>query len=101
MLRQVNSSGHPELGRIDCWIAWRGRSPRPSRRFRTAAGTFRTGCHSPDVTGGHAPMTHEATVDGGTGREEQVSLPRRADARRCSYTERGERRCVLPPDHEL
>jgi hypothetical protein len=46
-------------------------------------------------------MTHEATVDGGTGREEQVSLPRRADARRCSYTERGERRCVLPPDHEL
>jgi hypothetical protein len=46
-------------------------------------------------------MSHETAVDGGTGREEQVSLPRRADAPRCPYTEQGERRCVLPPDHEL
>jgi hypothetical protein len=46
-------------------------------------------------------MTHEAAVDGGSGRGEQVPLPRRVDALRCSYTEEGERRCVLPPDHEL
>ena len=46
-------------------------------------------------------MTHEAAVDGGSGREEQVSLPRRVDAPRCPHTEEGERRCVLPPGHEL
>ncbi|GAA2877557.1 hypothetical protein GCM10010517_39110 [Streptosporangium fragile] len=46
-------------------------------------------------------MTHEAAGDGGSGREEQTSLPRRIDALRCDHVEPGERRCVLPPGHDL
>ncbi|MDP9844425.1 hypothetical protein [Streptosporangium lutulentum] len=46
-------------------------------------------------------MTHEAAVDGVNGREEDMSLPRRADALRCPYAEQGERRCVLPSGHDL
>ncbi|GAA3411576.1 hypothetical protein [Streptosporangium vulgare] len=44
-------------------------------------------------------MTDEAAAADGS--EETATLPRRVDALRCPHTEPGERRCVLPPDHEL
>ncbi|WP_329079411.1 MULTISPECIES: hypothetical protein [unclassified Streptosporangium] len=45
-------------------------------------------------------MTDEAAV-ADDGSEETATLPRRSDALRCPHIEYGERRCVLPPDHEL
>ncbi|MFF5112553.1 hypothetical protein [Streptosporangium sp. NPDC000509] len=44
-------------------------------------------------------MTDEAVVT--DARSEETTLPRRSDALRCPHTEGGERRCVLPPDHDL
>ncbi|MEU3168136.1 hypothetical protein [Streptosporangium sp. NPDC006930] len=45
-------------------------------------------------------MTDEAVVTD-AGSEETATLPRRSDALRCPHTEGGERRCVLPPGHDL
>ncbi|WP_433238124.1 hypothetical protein ACQPYK_30220 [Streptosporangium sp. CA-135522] len=45
-------------------------------------------------------MTDNLAGEDGPGGEEQESLPRRSDALRCSHTEI-DRRCVLPPGHEL
>ncbi|MFF5205587.1 hypothetical protein [Streptosporangium sp. NPDC000396] len=45
-------------------------------------------------------MTHDLADEGGSGRAELESLPRRSDALRCPHTE-ADRRCVLPPGHEL
>ncbi|MDP9867566.1 MULTISPECIES: hypothetical protein [Streptosporangium] len=45
-------------------------------------------------------MTHDPADDGGSGWEEGEALPRRSDAPRCPHTEI-DRRCVLPPGHEL
>ncbi|MEU0521200.1 hypothetical protein [Streptosporangium sp. NPDC006007] len=45
-------------------------------------------------------MTHQPADDGGSGHEEQSTLPRRDEASRCPHTEAG-RRCVLPSGHGL
>ncbi|MEU0484598.1 hypothetical protein ABZ260_36140 [Streptosporangium sp. NPDC006013] len=44
-------------------------------------------------------MAEEVAVDGESGGP--APLPRRDDASRCPHTEHDERRCVLPPGHDL